>query len=76
MDVLTPVAIKSLAFATAQSVAAVVLTYMLVSGKKVSLVDKLAIFWFVYDVIVHFTLVGISRQRLLLTLLLEWVQVE
>ena len=59
MDALNPRAIKSLAFATVQSVAAVGLTYLLVNGrKKVSFVDKLAILWLVYDAIVHFTLVS------------------
>ena len=65
MDALNPRAIKSLVFATAQSVGAVVLTYLLVNSKKKGRVcfgDKLAILWFVYDAIVHLTLVGGPRQ--------------
>ena len=58
MSMLTENALKSLAYASAQFVLSVILTIVIIRLAKLSLLDKMAIWWNCYDIIVHLTLVS------------------
>ena len=62
MSMLTENALKSLAYAGAQFVLSVVLTIVIIRIAKLSLLDKIVIWWNCYDAIVHLTLVSKTRQ--------------
>ena len=58
MSMLTENALKSLAYASAQFALSVILTVVIIRLAKLSLLDKVAIWWNCYDIIVHLTLVS------------------
>ena len=51
-------ALKSLAYAGAQFLLSIILTFVLIRLAKISSLDKIVIWWNCYDIIVHVTLVS------------------
>ena len=55
---LTPIATKALTFTGIQFIVALTGTLFATYGRRLSKIDKFAAFWYIYDFVVHATLVG------------------